>query len=164
MEMGFLSTYGNLSWLIVMIFFLILEAAVPGLVSIWFAGGALIAFLLGALGAPLWLQILVFLAASLAFIAALRPLSKKYFNKDRTKTNAQSVVGKKAIVKEPIDNLNSQGMVTVDGMDWTARADSQAEQIPAGETVEILRIEGVKLIVKRTSENIQNEEGERKDI
>ena len=164
MAMGFLSTYGNLTWLAVMIAFLILEALVPGLVSIWFAGGALIAFLLGALGAPLWLQILAFLAASLVFIAALRPLSKKYFNKDRTKTNAQSVVGKKAIVKEPIDNLKAQGLVTVNGMDWTARCETETERIEAGETVEIIRIEGVKLIVKRTSENIQNEEGERKDI
>ena len=153
MEMGWLAANTGPLWLVLMVFFLILEAMIPGLVSIWFAGGALIAFFLGLIGAPVWLQILVFLLASLLFILSLRPLSRNHFNKDRTKTNAQRVVGKRAVVKEEIENLAAKGLVTVDGLDWTARTQTDTEVIRAGETVEVLRIEGVKLIVKRADED-----------
>ena len=144
----------SLGWLAVMVIFLVIEAMVPGLVSIWFAGGALVAFVLGLAGTPLWVQIVVFLVVSFLLVVSLRPLSRKYFNRDRTRTNAQSVIGKHAVVKERIDNLAAQGLVTVDGMDWTARAAEEGQIIETGETVEILRIEGVKLIVGTQGEEM----------
>ena len=48
---------------------------------------------------------------------------------------------------EAIDNLASQGQVTVSGQIWSARSDGE-EQIPIGARVTVLRIEGVKLIVR----------------
>ena len=139
---------GNVIWLALAVVFLIVEAMVPGLVSIWFAGGALAVFFCGLFGMPVWLQIPVFLIVSVLLVAATRPIAKKY-NRHRTKTNAQTVVGKHAVVREEIENLAAKGMVSVDGMDWTARAESDQERIEAGATVEVLRIEGVKLIVRR---------------
>ena len=145
---GMMMMLGNAFWLALAVIFLIVEAAVPGLVSIWFAGGALVAFFCVLFGMPVWGQIPVFLIVSVLLVAATRPIAKKY-NRHRTRTNAQSVIGKKAIVKEEIENLAARGLVTVDGMDWTARAETDEEKIGAGTTVEVLRIEGVKLIVRR---------------
>lgn len=141
--------YGGFAWLALAAIFLVVEALTTGLVSIWFAGGALAAFLFACFGAPVWLQILVFIVVSVILLVVTRPLANKYFNKRRTVTNAQSVVGKTALVKEEIDNLTAGGLVTVDGVDWTARTETDGERIGAGEAVEVLRIEGVKLIVRR---------------
>ena len=67
-------------WLGVLVICLIVEGAVPGLVSIWFAFGALVALLTSLLNAPLWLQVTVFLVVSLAALFLTRPLVKKYVN------------------------------------------------------------------------------------
>ena len=73
----------------------------------------------------------------------------KFLNKDRESTNAESLIGKRAVVKLEIDNLNAQGMVSVNGQEWTARA-YEEKIIPQGATVEIMEISGVKLLVKET--------------
>ena len=65
-------------WLIAMVALLVIEAIVPGLVSIWFAAGALLALLLSLIGVDLWLQFTCFLVVSLVLLALTRPLAKKY--------------------------------------------------------------------------------------
>ena len=62
-------------WLIAMAVFLIVEGIVPGLVSIWFAVGALAALVAAMVGAPLWLQLVWFVLVSIAALALTRPLS-----------------------------------------------------------------------------------------
>lgn len=134
-------------WLIVLVVCLIIEISTLGLASIWFAGGALLAMLIAVIGGPLWLQILVFLVTSIVLLVFTRPVATKYFNKNRTKTNVESVVGKQAIVTEKIDNLKGEGRIITNGMEWTARSldDSLIEE---GAVVVIEKIEGVKAIVK----------------
>ena len=78
-----------------------------------------------------------------------RPFALKYINKDRVKTNVDELAGKLAVVTEEIDNLRASGKVQLKGMEWTARAGEKETVIPKGETVEVLSVEGVKLIVKR---------------
>ena len=66
-------------WLVLLVVFLIAEAACPiHLVSIWFALGALVALLCAALGAPVWLQITLFVVVSGVLLALLWPLAKKF--------------------------------------------------------------------------------------
>ncbi len=135
-------------WLIVFVVCIGIEIVTMGLTTIWFAGGALIAAVGAALGAPLWLQIVLFVAVSLVLLYFTRPIAVKYFNKDRVKTNAESLVGKQAIVISEIDNLQGIGQVTVGGQEWTARTTAEGVKLPVGSVVIIRAISGVKLMVE----------------
>ena len=136
-------------WLIAMAVFLIVEGIVPGLVSIWFALGALAALVAAMVGAPLWLQLVWFVLVSIAALALTRPLARKYVNGRVTPTNADRILGKECVVREAIDNLRGTGAVAVDGKVWTARMLNENETAREGETVIARRIDGVKLIVEK---------------
>lgn len=136
-------------WLIAMVVLLVIEAVVPGLISIWFALGALAALISALFHAPIWLQIVWFVAVSVIALILTRPLVRKYVNGRITPTNADMVIGKDAVVTEAIDNLHARGAVLLDGKTWTARMDREDETAKTGETVRVLRIEGVKLIVEK---------------
>lgn len=135
-------------WLIAMIVLLVVEGLVPGLISIWFALGALAALVSALLHAPLWLQIVWFLAVSIIALALTRPLAKKYINARTQPTNADMMIGKECVVRESIDNVLGTGAVSVDGKVWTARTESDEMKVQEGSRAVVVRIEGVKLIVK----------------
>ncbi len=141
-----------IGWLILLIICIIAEVATMGLVSIWFAGGALVTMILAAFNAPLGVQIGCFLVVSLLLLFFTRPIAVKYFNKDRVKTNAESLIGHQAIVTSEIDNLQAKGKVTVSGAEWSARSADADVKLPEGMVVEIVDIQGVKLIVKESRE------------
>lgn len=140
-------------WLAACIIFFAVEAVTPSLVSVWFALGALAAMITAALGAQLWLQIIVFLVVSALTLVATRPLAKKYLDKKHIPTNADMVIGKTGIVTEEIDNLNAKGTVSCMGKEWSARG-LDAENIPVGTVVTVDSIQGVKLIVKLTEGSV----------
>ena len=140
--------YMTVVWLIAMIVLLVVEGLVPGLISIWFALGALAALVSALLHAPLWLQIVWFLAVSIAALALTRPLAKKYINARTQPTNADMMIGKECVVRESIDNVLGTGAVSVDGKVWTARTESDETKAQEGARAVVVRIEGVKLIVK----------------
>ncbi len=135
-------------WLVAMIVLLVIEGVVPGLISIWFALGALAALVSALLHAPLWLQIVWFLVVSIAALALTRPLAKKYINAKTQPTNADMLIGKECVVRESIDNVLGAGAVSVDGKVWTARTENDDIKVPEGSRAVVVRIEGVKLIVK----------------
>ncbi len=135
-------------WLIVFVACIVIEIISMGLTTIWFAGGALIAAVAAALGVPLWIQIVLFVLVSLILLYFTRPIAVKYFNKDRIKTNAESLIGKQAIVISEIDNLQGIGQVTVEGKEWTARTVTDGVTLPTGSVVIIRAISGVKLMVE----------------
>lgn len=136
-------------WLAIVIVLLVIEIATLGLATIWFAGGALVACIAALLHANIWVQIVLFLVISVLLLFFTRPLAIRYMNKDRTKTNVDSMVGKEAVVTEAIDNLKAQGVVQVNGLEWTARSEESQEVIPKGAIVEVGRVDGVKLIVRK---------------
>ncbi len=123
-----------------------LEAATAQLVSIWFAGGGLAGLIAHFLHAPFWLQVIAAAVATLILLLATRPLVRRFLRGKETRTNADRVVGRTAVVTEPIDNVLAKGRVSVLGSDWTARS-LDGGAIPAGAQVRVERIEGVKLIV-----------------
>lgn len=137
-------------WLAAFIVFAIGEAVTVGLVSIWFAVGALAAMFSAAFGAGLWLQIAVFLGASALALALFKPLSSKFLKPKTSATNADRVIGSSALVTETIDNTQAVGQVKVNGQIWTARS-ARDVVIPVGADVKVLRIEGVKVIVETVS-------------
>ena len=135
-------------WIIAMVVFLVIEAVTVGIVSVWFAIGALFAMVTAMLGANLWVQITVFLVVSAIALYFTRPLVKKFVNNKVEPTNADMLIGKECRVVETIDNLSGTGAVYVDGKTWTASTVDE-EIIPEGQLVKAERIEGVKLIVSK---------------
>ena len=139
----------TLFWLIMFAVLLVIEILTMGLTTIWFAGGALVAFVLAYIGFGLPVQIIVFLVVSIGLLVITRPIAMKFFNQERQKTNAESLIGQKAVVLEKIDTLHGIGRAEVNGMEWSAKTDDTNMTIEAGEVVIIEGIQGVKLIVKK---------------
>lgn len=147
-------------WFVLLVLLVAIEIATMGLTTIWFAAGALVATIAAACHAPLFLQITLFLFVSVLMLYFTRPVAMKYFNRDRIKTNAGSLIGMKAIVTEEIDNVKGCGQAVLNGMEWTARAEAEGITIPKGTVVLVKRIDGVKLIVSPQGE----EEKEERDL
>ena len=135
-------------WVVLMIAFLVIEGAAPGLVSIWFALGALAALISSLLGAQIWLQAVWFVVVSVAALVLTRPLAKKYVNSRTQATNADMLIGQECIVTETIDKLHGTGAVSVAGKVWTARSGDESVTLEEKSLARVLRIDGVKLIVE----------------
>ena len=145
-------------WLAVLVVCVGIEIATMGLTTIWFTGGALVSAILAALNAPLWLQIVAFFVVSLILLYLTRPVAVKYFNKDRVKTNVESLIGRQAIVISEIDNLQGIGQVTVGGQEWSARSVKDDVQLPVGSVVVVRSVSGVKLIVEEKDLSAENKQ------
>ncbi len=139
-------------WLVLLVALIVIELITLGLTTIWFAGGALVATILAACGAPFYLQVAVFIVISVLLLFFTRPIAMKYFNTDRIKTNAESLIGQSAVVTSDISNLQSTGQVTVNGVEWMARTPLEEATIVKGTVVTILAISGAKLIVEERKE------------
>ena len=139
-----ITAYLPVYWLIALVVFLVIEAATLGLATIWFAGGALVALIAAMCGAG----IVLFLVVSLVLLFFTRPFAVRFLNKDTLKTNVDRVVGMEGVVTEEISNLAGTGKVSLGGNIWTARTENEGGTIPVDTVVAVLRVEGVKLIVK----------------
>ena len=139
-------TVTSITWLILLIAFLVIEAGTVLLVSIWFAVGALAALICSLLGGELWLQGVLFFVVSAGMLAALRPISRKLLKPKIEKTNVDSVVGSTGKVILQIDNDNASGQVKLGAMEWTARS-SSGVVIPVGTLIRVDKVEGVKVYV-----------------
>lgn len=144
----------SMIWLAVLFVCIVIEIATMGLTTIWFAGGALVSVILAMCKAPLWAQVAAFFVVSIVLLIFTRPVAMRYFNKNREKTNIDSVIGKEAIVISEIDNLQGIGRVQVDGKEWTARTPVNGVQIPVGAVVIVQKVDGVKLLVEERKEEV----------
>ena len=135
-------------WLVLVIIFVVVECVTVGLVSIWFAGGSLVAMFLAMAGAGAIWQDIAFLVVSGLLLVATRPFVKKHLMNKRVKTNYESVIGEVAKVTETIDNFSQTGAAFVDGKEWTARSTNSAVVFEQGTLVKVAAIEGVKLLVE----------------
>lgn len=134
-------------WLGLIVLFLIIEAATLGLTTIWFTIGSVFALIAASLGWSLEVQIIIFIIISLVLLIFTRPIAIKYLKVGRTKTNVNAVIGKTGIVVMPIPEKD-RGQVKVGGQIWTAIG-LDGESFDKDEEVEVVAVEGVKLIVKR---------------
>lgn len=140
-----------IAWAAVFAVCIVAEMISLGLTTIWFAGGALVAFITACFHVPVPVQIIIFAIVSLILLFTTRPFAKNYFNKQMQKTNVESLIGEYAVVIETIDNLHTTGHVKVGGMEWTARSKNN-EIIPVDTIVKIEEVSGVKLIVSISQE------------
>ena len=135
-------------WLIIFVLLVAVELATMALTTVWFAAGAMAALVSSMFGAPLWLQIIVFLAFSFIVLIFYRPFAVKYVNSKRTRTNVNDLIGKEGKVTEDINNLDQKGRMLLRGMDWSARTADDNVYIKKGTVVKVIKIEGVKAIVE----------------
>lgn len=139
-------------WLIAFVVLLGIEAVTMALTTIWFAGGALIAFLLALFGVNVQVQLAAFVIVSFVLLFFTRPFALRYVNKNTVKTNIDSLIGKHARVTAEINNIEAKGAVLLNGQEWTARALADDSIYPVGTMVEVKDIRGVKLIVSKEEE------------
>ena len=140
-------------WLAVMIILIVLEIITVGLTTIWFAGGALVAMFVSALGGGTILQIAVFLVVSFVLVIFTRPWAMKYIKTNHVKTNYEGIIGKVVRITQDVDNLNGTGCAVVKGQEWTVRALEDDKKIAAGTLAKVVNISGVKLIVEQYEED-----------
>ena len=130
-------------WLIITVILIVVEIITLGLTSIWFAGGAFVAGLISLTGAHWLVQLLVFAVVSTLLFVFTRPFAAKHLMKNVEKTNVDSLIGQ--------TGLEAQGVVKLSGMEWSARS-ADDSKIAAGEKVLVQSIDGVKLIVTKSTQ------------
>ncbi|MBP3337621.1 MAG: NfeD family protein [Clostridia bacterium] len=138
----------SLIWILLIIAFIVIESATVSLISIWFAGGALVALLALLLGADVTIQILVFLLVSVLCIVLLRKFALNSVKNKKSKTNIDRIIGQEIILKEGISDELGAGLAIINDVEWKVKSEN-GELIPAGEKVKVVDVEGVKLVVKR---------------
>ncbi|MCD8119160.1 MAG: NfeD family protein [Lachnospiraceae bacterium] len=136
-------------WMGLVLLFLVIEIGTLGLVTIWFMCGGLAAFFIALAGGPMWLQIAAFVLISVLLLAFLRPFAYRYINSRTVKTNVEALSGRRAKVIERVDNLAGTGKAMLDGMEWSARAETEEDIFEPGQFGAVARVEGVKLILKK---------------
>lgn len=138
-------------WIGLVILFAVIEAATVGLTSIWFAGGALAALLVYAIGLGEVWQVLIFVVVSLILLLFTRPWALKYFKPHLVKTNYEQIIDDNVVVTEDIDNLRGTGVAVYKGEEWTARAYVDGQTFEKGTIVTVKEIRGVTLYVAASS-------------
>ena len=135
-------------WLIIAGICAIIEIGTIGFLFIWFAVAALVSCIFSLFISNVIIQTAIFVIVSIILILLTKPLTQKFTKNDNHITNINRIIGKTGIVKKEITPI-SNGLISLNGDLWTAVLDVHyKETIPVDSTVEILDIDGVKVIVK----------------
>jgi membrane protein implicated in regulation of membrane protease activity len=134
-------------WIVAAVILALIEAVTLGLTTIWFAIGAVAAAIAALLGAGFVVQVVIFLAVSVLALLFTRPAAIKHLKVGREKNVTEQMEGRQGIVTEAVVPFGT-GLVKVGGVYWTAVGESPALEIEKDRTVAVVRIEGVKLVVK----------------
>ena len=134
-------------WLIVAGICLVIEIATVGFLVFWFGIGALFAMITSFFTNNLIIQTVVFILSSTVLLFFTRPFVNKFSPKEKVKTNAFSIIGKKGIVTQTINPITGEGQVKIGSEVWSAKS-SEDVKIEKGLEIEVLDIDGVKAIVR----------------
>ena len=137
-------------WLLLAGLFFIGEMITVGFLIFWLGIGALLAMIVSFFKTNIIIQTAVFVISSIILILATKPFVKRFVDVKKTNTNVFSIIGKKALVIKEIDPINAKGQIKVNSEIWSAESEN-GEKIEEGSEVEIIRINGVKAIVKKVS-------------
>ena len=136
-----------LAWAIAAALLAIGEIFTPGL---FFLGpvalAAAAAAVVAGVGAPVWVQIVVFAAGALASLAFLRPIARAHLRMPAAmRTGAAALAGARAVVLQRVDA--NGGRVRIGGEEWSARTYMADQVLEPGMEVEVVRIEGATALV-----------------
>ena len=135
-----------LLWLIAAGVFAAAETVSLSFVMLMFAGGAAAAAVTAALGAPVLLQFIVAIVATLALLGGVRPVARRHLTSGTgTATGSDALVGQTAIVLSQVDARD--GRVRLNGGEWSARAYDEKQVLPAGTVVRVMKISGATAVV-----------------
>jgi membrane protein implicated in regulation of membrane protease activity len=137
-------------WLGIFILAIIIEAAEPGLVSIWFAGGALVAFILSLFpNVPLWVQIIAFIATSgILLLLSFLFFRKSFLNAKSVQTNVDAMLEEEVILLSSCDK-DTLGEVKYRDVIWKVTPKSHDASFEKGETAIVDGIKGNRLVIKK---------------
>ena len=136
-------------WLAVFVISIVIETATAELVSIFFCAGSLVALIVSFIpGVSWWVEVVLFVVISGASLLGLRPLMKKFLNKEKRATNVDDMIGRRGVMLKRCDEFHP-GEIKINGVVWTAINLVDVEPIEADEKVVIVGIDGNKLIVKK---------------
>jgi membrane protein implicated in regulation of membrane protease activity len=123
------------------------ELATPGLFYLGpVALAAIPAGIAALVGAPAWLQMLIFIIGSLASLGVLRPIARAHLQMPALmRTGTAALVGSRALVLERVDQ--NGGRVRIGGEEWSARAYMEGTAYEPGTRVEVVKIEGATALV-----------------
>jgi inner membrane protein len=142
----------GLLWIIFGIFLMIAEIFTFGFVLFWFGIGAFVAAFFGFLGVGLVGQFFIFALVSGILTAMSRTLFKKFLSrgeKDQLKTGVEALPGKIGTVSVASKGALKEAAVKVYGSEWTAFPADGVSELREGEKVEVVRLEGSSIYVKR---------------
>lgn len=137
-------------WLVAIIILGFIEAITEGIVSIWFVISGLLALIVSLFTDVFIIQFAIFVIVGIILMITTRASVSKYLKVNPVRTNLDRVIGMKGIVSEDIKK-DKYGEVRVDGKRWTAYSKDE-KVIKKDEFVEILNIDGNKLVVKKIKE------------
>jgi membrane protein implicated in regulation of membrane protease activity len=138
---------GWIVWVVVAVALAVGEILTPGL---FFLGpvalAAAAAALAAALGAGAAGSLIVFVIASLASLAFLRPIARRHVRLPAlSRTGTDALVGRKALVVRTVDVHG--GRVRIGGEEWSARAYLDDQVLDEGTSVDVIQIEGATALV-----------------
>jgi membrane protein implicated in regulation of membrane protease activity len=135
-----------LLWVVLAAVFALGEVLTLGFLLGLLALAAVAAGIVAALGGGLVLQLVVFIVASIASLALIRPVATRHLRTPaRLRTGTAALVGAKGVVTERVDDLS--GRVKIGGETWSARAFMDGQVIEPGTRVEVAKIEGATALV-----------------
>jgi membrane protein implicated in regulation of membrane protease activity len=135
-----------LLWVVLAALLAVGEVLTLGFLLGLLALAAVAAGIVAAVGGGLVIQFLVFIAASIASLALIRPVAKRHLRTPaQLRTGTAALVGAKGVVTERVDDLS--GQVKIGGEVWSARAFMEGEVIEPGARVEVAKIEGATALV-----------------
>ena len=137
-------------WVIVALVFVIVEIFTTGFAVMCISFGCLFGAAVSLFELDVKWQLLAFAVGTVLAFLTVRPLVYKFFYKkgQEVKTNAEALVGRRAIVTERVGDEMHPGRVKVDGDDWKAIS-LDTEPIEVGDTVEIIAINSIIVTVKK---------------
>lgn len=102
---------------------------------------ALVPAALAAIGLPLPVQLIAFAVAATAGVVLVRPVALRHMRTPQLERfGVEALVGKRAFVVREVSDRD--GLVRIDGEEWTARAFDDDTVIPEGAPVSVMRISG----------------------
>jgi len=143
-----MEAYMWIVWLVIFVAALMIEGMSSELVSVWFAAGSLVALIVSFIPeVAWWIQLIIFAVISVASLVCLRPIIHKALKRTVVSSNVDELIHKKGKMTKGCDEFN-HGEVKIGGVLWTAYASDEKVPIAAGAVVEVLAIDGNKLVVK----------------
>ncbi len=140
-----------ISWFIVLVTLISIEVATADLLTIWFMPAAVVCIVLAAFNVSVPIQIVVFFVLSIIAVVLYKTVLKKFIMaKKKSRTNISLVIGEMGVVQEKIDNFAGTGLVKVKSQLWSARSDDDSVVFQIGDFVEVVSVEGVKLVCEKS--------------